>query len=135
MIQQPSSSPAPEGNKIAAILSEIVANIPQSSEAVAVDPKSRARVIAKKAAIKAGALSGMLAVPPGPLGLATILPDLIGIWRLQQQMVADIASTYGKTGGLNAGSMVYCMFKHGGAAHAGFGRCAPGSASSFERRR
>jgi len=28
----------------------------------------------------------------------TILPDLFGIWRIQAQLVADIAAVYGKTG-------------------------------------
>lgn len=35
---------------------------------------------------------------PGPLGLLTILPDMYAIWRVQAQLVADIAAVYGKTG-------------------------------------
>jgi hypothetical protein len=113
--QEPTSSSREAGN-IAAILSDIVGDIPNSSENATADPKVRARAIAKKAAMKAGTLSGMLAVPPGPLGLATIIPDLMGIWRLQRQMVADIAGAYGKTAQLHPTTMVYCLFKHGGAA-------------------
>jgi hypothetical protein len=109
-------SPSREANKIASILSDIVGDIPNSTEDAIADPQTRARRIAKKAAMKAGAYSGMLAVPPGPLGLATVIPDLIGIWRLQRQMVADIAGAYGKTAELNRAAMVYCLFKHGGAA-------------------
>jgi hypothetical protein len=110
------AAPLPEANKIASILADIVGDIPNSSEETAADPQARATAIARKAAIKAGAISGMLAVPPGPLGLATMIPDLIAIWRLQRQMVADIAGTFGKTAGLNRGAMIYCLFKHGGAA-------------------
>lgn len=57
-----------------------------------------------------------MALPPGPLGLATVVPDLIAIWRLQQSMVADIAASFGKTAQLQKEAMVYCLFKHGGAA-------------------
>jgi hypothetical protein len=37
-----------------------------------------------------------MALPPGPLGLATVIPDLLAIWKLQQQLVADIAAVFGK---------------------------------------
>lgn len=48
--------------------------------------------------------------------MLTILPDLLAIWSLQSKLVADIASAYGKTAFLTRESMVYCLFKHGGAA-------------------
>ncbi|MEY8876195.1 MAG: hypothetical protein AB9M60_06785, partial [Leptothrix sp. (in: b-proteobacteria)] len=66
--------------------------------------------------MRAAAISGALALPPGPLGLTTVLPDLLAIWRLQQGMVADIAAVYGKSASLRREAMVYCLFKHGGAA-------------------
>ena len=48
--------------------------------------------------------------------MLTVLPDLMAIWRVQSSLVADIASAYGKSGALTQESMVYCLFKHGGAA-------------------
>lgn len=66
--------------------------------------------------MKAAAISGALALPPGPLGLVTIIPDLITIWRIQQTMVADIAAAYGKSASLVKKTMIYCLFKHGSAA-------------------
>ena len=48
--------------------------------------------------------------------MATVLPDLLAVWRIQQQLVADIASTFGKTDALTPETMVICLFKHGGAA-------------------
>lgn len=102
--------------KIVSVLAEVVGEIPPSREKETPQPDRRARTIAKKAAIKAAALSGMLAIPPGPLGMATIIPDLVGVWRLQRQMVADIAAVYGTVAELKTETMVYCLFKHGGAA-------------------
>jgi len=98
------------------VLMEIISNIPSSSEPHSSAPHTRAQSIAKKAARKCAGIAGALAIPLGPWGLATILPDLIYIWKIQSQMVADIASTYGKTAILNRQVMLYCLFKHGSAA-------------------
>src|SRR5215510_12897183 len=70
--------------------------IPQTDEPRSLSPEERAREIARKAAIKAAMLSGGLALPPGPLGLMTIIPDLVGIWKIQAQMVADMAAAFGQ---------------------------------------
>jgi hypothetical protein len=56
------------------------------------------------------------ALAPGPLGLLTILPDIIAMWRIQSQLVSDIAAVYGKTGNLSKEHMLWCLFKHS-AAH------------------
>lgn len=67
------------------------------------------------AGLKAGALSATLAVAPGPIGMLTVIPDLIKVWQIQQQMVADVAACFGKTAQLNRQMMVYCLFRHGAA--------------------
>jgi uncharacterized protein (DUF697 family) len=46
------------------------------------------------------------------MGLLTLLPDLFMIWKIQSQMVADIAAVYGKTAMLNREHLVFCLFKH-----------------------
>jgi hypothetical protein len=97
-------------------LRDLVSRVPASAEPANEDPKQRARTIASVAAAKAAAVSGAFALPPGPLGLATILPDLIAVWRLQQSMVADIAASFGKSEFLRQETMLYCLFKHGGAS-------------------
>jgi hypothetical protein len=99
------------------ILHGIVEYIPFSSQPASSDPKTRARKLGSVAAMKAAAFSGALSMPPGPLGLLTLIPDLLGIWRIQAQLAADIAAVFGKTGYLTRESMLYCMFRHG-AAHA-----------------
>lgn len=97
-------------------LMDMVSRVPDSDEAASSEPAARARAVAKAASMRAAAISGALALPPGPLSLATVLPDLLAIWRLQQGMVADIAAIYGKSAELRREAMIYCLFRHGGAA-------------------
>jgi hypothetical protein len=54
-------------------------------------------------------------LPPGPLGLMTVVPDLLAVWKIQRQLVADIAACYGKTAELRRETMIYCLFRHAAA--------------------
>ncbi len=110
------TSSAGHASTVSNLLLDLVAQIPSSDEPVSDDPRKRARAIVSVAAMKAAAISGSLSLPPGPLGMATILPELIAVWRLQQAMVADIAAAFGKTSLLRKETMIFCLFKHGGAA-------------------
>jgi hypothetical protein len=101
---------------ISQALHTLVSQIPASLEAPSANPGERVRDLGKTAALKAAAISGSFTLPPGPLGMATVLPDLLAVWRVQQQLVADIAGAFGKTSALTAETMVICLFKHGGAA-------------------
>lgn len=107
---------ASDANAVTQALLDLVSRIPQSKEPVSAAPKERAQAIARNTAMKAAGISGAAALPPGFIGLATIIPDLLAIWRLQQSMVADIAAVYGKTAFLGKETMIYCLFKHGAAA-------------------
>jgi hypothetical protein len=93
-------------------IEKVVADVPATRETAVEHPADAARKLAKKAAIRAGALSGALALPPGLLGMLTVLPDLIAIWRLQAQLVSDIAGLYGRQMQLTRTHMVYCLFRH-----------------------
>ena len=97
------------------LLQDLVTNVPSSDELVSSQPEERARAILRVAALKAGAVSGGLALAPGPLGMLTIIPDLMKVWNIQQQMVSDIAACFGKSAQLNQQMMVYCLFRHGAA--------------------
>jgi len=44
--------------------------------------------------------------------MLTVLPDLVVIWNIQRQMVADIAAAYGKSSQLGRSEMIYCLFRH-----------------------
>jgi hypothetical protein len=93
-------------------IEDIVARVPPSRERSSDAPADAAKIIARKAATRAAALSGALALPPGVFGLLTVLPDLIAIWRIQAQMVADVAGLYGKEMQLTRTHMLYCLFRH-----------------------
>lgn len=97
---------------IAEKLLEIISTIPSTEESSSKIPMERAREIVGTAAWKSASVSGTLALPPGPLGLLTVIPDLVAIWNLQRQMVADIAAVFGKTAFLGREQMIYCLFKH-----------------------
>lgn len=94
---------------------EIVAAVPKTTEAHVSTPRERARAIQTAASLKAAAISGTLALPTGPLGMAAILPDLIAVWRVQAKMVADIAGAYGQSAHLSQEHMIYCLFRHAAA--------------------
>jgi hypothetical protein len=91
---------------------ELVLHIPGSQEHEAAQAGQRAHALGRAAARQASLLAGSLALPPGVLGWLTILPELLGVWRLQAQMVADIAAVYGKSAHLGREQMLYCLFKH-----------------------
>jgi len=97
-----------------AVLS-LVAVIPVSVESKAVDPDMRAAELCETAARTTAKISGLAAMAPGPLGLLTVLPDLISMWRIQSQLVSDVASVYGKTANLSKEHMLWCLFKHSAA--------------------
>jgi hypothetical protein len=90
----------------------LVLKVPASSEAPLMQPEARALALGRTAARQAGVMAGSMALPPGFLGWLTVLPELVGVWRLQAQLVADIAAVYGKTASLGREQMIYCLFKH-----------------------
>jgi hypothetical protein len=98
--------------KIADAILRLVARVPKTDEPASRTPAERARAIAGTAAAKAALAAGTLAVPPGPLGWVTLLPELIAVWRIQSQMIADIAAVYGKAPSLTREQMVYCLFRN-----------------------
>jgi hypothetical protein len=103
---------APVLSTIVDALEDIVSGVPPSREKAVGTPAAAARALARKAAARAAALSGALALPPGVLWMLTVLPDLFAIWRVQAQLVSDIAGLYGKDMQLTRSHMVYCLFRH-----------------------
>ncbi len=105
----------PEGkaaNQLAEKILRVLSEVPASKETAKVDPVAAARGRANQAAIAAATAAGSLALPPGPIGWMTILPELMAVWRIQAHMVADIAAYFGKQGNLTREHMVYCLFRH-----------------------
>jgi hypothetical protein len=98
--------------RVAESILAFIAHVPGTREHEGTDPASRARHIAHTAAAKAALAAGGLALPPGPLGWLTVLPELVAVWKLQAQMVADIAASYGREASLTREHMLYCLFRH-----------------------
>ena len=94
-----------------AILS-LIGKLPSSREAQSRQPAEDARRKANAAAAKAALAAGALALPPGVIGWLTILPEMMGVWKIQKQLVADIAAIYGKQSTLTPEQVVYCLFQH-----------------------
>jgi hypothetical protein len=108
------SLPPPDGwlDQLVQKLLEVIVHVPATSEPASQTPEVRCRAIIRGAALKTAGTSGTLALPPGPWGMLTVLPDLVTVWKIQAQMVADIAAAYGKTAVLSQEQMLYCLFGH-----------------------
>ena len=101
--------------EVTGVLERVVTEVPPARTRAAADDASaaaQADAIARTTAQKAALLSGSLALPPGPAGMLTVLPDLYLIWRLQRQMVSDIFALYGRSAELTRVHMLYCLFRH-----------------------
>ena len=111
--QQLPAIPAPvEHGKVTQAILDFVSAVPDSRVGNSKDPHSEARRLANRAAQRAALTAGSLALPPGPLGWLTLLPELIAIWKIQGQMVSDIAAAYGQHATLGREQMLWCLFRH-----------------------
>ena len=90
----------------------LVLRVPASTQHSVEQPEVRGRALGRAAARQASLMAGSLALSPGILGWLTILPELLGVWKLQAQLVSDIAAVYGKSATLGREQMMYCLFKH-----------------------
>jgi hypothetical protein len=107
----PASASAPE-NEVSGLIERVIADVPMPRVEAASDPAQVADSIARDAARNAALVSASLALPPGPLGMLTVLPDLFIIWKIQRQLVADIFALHGRTVELTRTHMLYCLFRH-----------------------
>jgi len=109
---QQNTTPSAPPPQLADIVLDLVLYVPPSRELPAAVPAQRAHAIARNSARTTSVISGSLALPPGVLGWLTVVPELISVWKVQAQMVSDIAAVYGKTQTLGREQMLYCLFKH-----------------------
>ena len=99
-------------SRLADVLLDIVGTVPEPKEGESDEPLRISRALAHRAARKAAIAAGGLALPPGVLGWLTIVPELVTVWRIQAQMVADIAGAHGTEAELTREHMLYCLFRH-----------------------
>ncbi|MEZ5646913.1 MAG: hypothetical protein R3E94_04405 [Burkholderiaceae bacterium] len=112
---RPSSGPDAADEPASAFASAILplfGKVPTSSLQKSATPQVDARHQANATAAKAALAAGALALPPGALGWLTLLPEMVGVWQMQRQLVADIAAIYGKGQQLTPEQVVYCLFQH-----------------------
>lgn len=107
-----STTDAPDASPIGQAILSLVGKVPSSREPASPAPMDDARKAANAAAAKAALAAGALALPPGVVGWLTILPEMMGVWKIQRQLVADIAAIYGKHATLTPEQVVYCLFQH-----------------------
>lgn len=100
------------GREVSGIIEGVIADVPSPRTRPVTDAAEAAQQVAREAAKTAAVVSGSLALPPGPLGMLTVLPDLYVIWKIQRQMVADLFGLYGRTAELTRTHMLYCLFRH-----------------------
>lgn len=116
MAESPTQVPAvrapAEQSRLAAAILDFASQIPDSQVHRGLHPEVQARELTNQAARKAAITAGSLALPPGPLGWLTVLPELVAIWRIQAQMVSDIAAAYGQHASLGREQMLWCLFRH-----------------------
>ena len=99
---------APLAEKVLAL----VAQPPDTGCTPSARPRDAAERAIDSAAGKAALAAGTLALPPGPLGWATIAPEMLAVWHIQRQLVADIAALYGRSAELGPAQMMWCLFRH-----------------------
>jgi hypothetical protein len=108
-VAAPAAAP---GSEIEGVIERVISDVPPPRTERASDAARAAERVAREAAQKAAVLSGSLALPPGPFGMLTVLPDLFLIWKVQRQMVADIFALHGREAELTRSHMLYCLFRH-----------------------
>jgi uncharacterized protein (DUF697 family) len=92
-------------------LLELATSVPDTNEDATSAPRARAQAIAQAAGLKTAAITAVMSLPPGPIGWLTIPVELACVWRIQAQMVADIAGAYGRTAALSQPVILQCLFE------------------------
>ncbi|MEM7181671.1 MAG: hypothetical protein AAF518_12205 [Spirochaetota bacterium] len=84
----------------------------QSPYALSVsEPSVIIKELTKKAAWKLSFISAGLALPPGYAAYATVLPEILLLYRVQGHLVKDIAALYGKEQQVTQELLLYCLFQ------------------------
>lgn len=107
---------ASASDTLSPVLLGVVGQIPNARVRRSRQPGDDARRLATRAALKAALTAGSLALPTGPLGWLTVLPEMRAVWKIQAQLVADIAALHGRKSELTQEQVLYCLFRHSASA-------------------
>jgi hypothetical protein len=100
------------GGALGRAVLDAIGEIPHSERGSSHQPKRDSLRAANLAASKAALAAGALALPLGPVGWLTVLPEMVTVWRLQARLVADIAALHGRSADLSHEALLYCLFQH-----------------------
>lgn len=103
-------------DRITSVLLDLITDIPDSLHNKTEDPDEKVRKLTMQAALKASSVSATLSIPAGITGILTSIPDIAAVWRIQAQLVSDIAASYGKLALLSREAMIWCLFRHSAAS-------------------
>jgi hypothetical protein len=110
--KQGKASPMATAASIGQSILDSIGEVPPSTRRRSRDALAESRAAITTAAGKASLTAGAFAVPLGPVGWLTILPEMVAVWRIQAQMVADIAALHGQKVQLTREQMMFCLFRH-----------------------
>lgn len=65
------------------MLIDLLLSVPTTDEVALTEPTARANELLLQAFRNTALVSGGAAMVPGPLGLLTLLPDMVVIWKVQ----------------------------------------------------
>jgi hypothetical protein len=111
-LEQTMDAAKPVGANLGQRVLALVAQPPEAGCKPSPRPRDAAAHVIEGAASKAALAAGALALPPGPFGCATIAPEMLAVWQIQRQLVADIAGLYGRSAELGPAQMLWCLFRH-----------------------
>lgn len=114
---RPASPPDPSAatepaSRLGQSLLAALGEIPHSRRPPSAQPEADSRRLAASACRRAALAAGTLALPLGPLGWLTLLPEMRTVWKIQARLVADIAALHGRHTPLTREELVYCLFQH-----------------------
>lgn len=96
-------------------LIELLTNIPEPTVSAQADlDEIRMQRMIRNTSLQTSSISAALSIPGGITGLVTVLPEVVAIWRLQSQLVSNIASMYGQSHIVTKEQMLWCMFRQMG---------------------
>jgi hypothetical protein len=109
----PAAEPAADAPaRLGQAVLDALGGVPRSGLPPSERPAEASQRRMRIAAGQAGLAAGALALPLGPLGWLTLLPEMTTVWRIQARLVADIAALHGKPEALSPEALLYCLFRH-----------------------
>jgi hypothetical protein len=110
--KEPKGAVAQVASNIGRTILDAVGEVPASTRRKSRDAEAESRAAIGKAAGRASLTAGAFAVPLGPVGWLTILPEMVAVWRIQAQLVVDIAALHGRKATITREQMLFCLFRH-----------------------